>query len=63
MSAHCAIEYAWQWLIYDAESALAGFTQSDLDREIAVAVDETVGAVEWIDHPDARLFETMFRVD
>src|SRR6185369_4467179 len=62
-SMHRAIEHTGQWLIDHAESTHAVLGESDLDREIAVAVDEAVCAVEWIDHPDARLFETAFCVD
>jgi len=57
VSTHGAIEHAGKRLVNDAEHTLADFSQSDLDREIAVAIDETVGAVEWIDHPHTRLFE------
>ena len=39
------------------------FCQSDLNSEIAIAVDEAVCAVEWIDHPHARLFEPAFCVN
>src|SRR5689334_4965775 len=60
---HGSIKYAGQWLIDYAQNTGAVLGESDLDREVAVAVDEAVGAVEWIDHPHARLFETAFCVD
>ena len=62
-AAHGTIQDAGQWLINNSQHALAVFGESDLNREIAVAVDETIRAVEWIDHPDARLSETAFCVD
>ena len=48
-----AIEHARQRLIDHAKDALAILSEADLDCEIAVAVDETVRAVERIDHPHA----------
>src|ERR1041384_8016371 len=58
-----AIHDAGQWLKDDAKNTLTVFGESDLNCEIAVAVDEAVGAVERIDHPHARLLEAAHRVD
>ena len=62
-TSHSAIENSGQWQINNSEHALAFFSESDLNSEIAVAVDETVCAVEWIDHPHARLLEPSFCIN
>ena len=62
-AANRAIENASQRLVNNAEHAFAVFGQANLHREVAVAFDEAGGAVERIDHPDARLVETVRSVD
>ena len=57
------IKHTGQRLINHAESTLPVLCKPDLDGEIAIAVDETIRAVEWIDHPHARLAETSFCVN
>ena len=53
-----AIQNAGQWLINHAQDALAFDGESDLYREVAVAIDKSTRAVERIDHPHPRLTKT-----
>src|SRR6185369_8466728 len=62
-AAHGPIKHPRQRLINHTQHALSFFGQSNLNREVAVAVDEAVGAVERIDHPDARFIQPSFGVD
>src|SRR6185503_4447676 len=62
-TSYSAIKNSGQRLINNSEHALTFFSQADLNCEIAVTVDEAVGAVERVDHPHARLFKSAFGVD
>src|ERR1700752_2762620 len=57
-----AIQHARQRYVHDSNNRFAVFDQTDLDGKVAVAVDETVRAVEWIDHPHARLAQAAFSI-
>src|ERR1043166_6389764 len=58
-----AIKHAGQWLINNSQHAFPVFAQPNLAGEVAVATNKTGGAIEWIDHPDARLIEAMRSVN
>src|SRR6185369_6872154 len=57
------VKHSGQRLVNNAEHATSVFGQTDLNREVAIAVDEAGGAVERIDHPHALLVETVRSVD
>ena len=54
----------WTGVAFPNEGwARAVFGEANLNREIPVALDEAIGAVQRINHPDARLSETPFCID
>ena len=48
---------------YHAEHRLAIFDQGDIDRELVIALDELLGAIERIDQPQTRPGATFFIAD
>ena len=46
--------------VHDTEDGLAGLNQRDVDRELAISIDEFLGAVERINEPVARPAATFF---
>src|ERR1043165_8268209 len=60
---HCTIEHASQRLINHTQHANTILGESDLNGEIAIAVDETICTVEWIDHPHTRLCQSSLSIN
>jgi hypothetical protein len=60
---HCSKEQSTQRHVNNTEHTHPLFSESDLDREISVAIDETVRAIERIHHPHARFIEAMLSIN
>src|SRR5687767_11238446 len=58
-----AIQHTRKRQVNNANNTFAVFDEAYLHGEVAIAVDESGRAVEWIDHPDARLAETAFSIN
>jgi hypothetical protein len=37
----------------DSQNTLSILSQTDLHRKVSVSIDETISAVQWINHPDS----------
>src|ERR1044072_92506 len=62
-AAHRSIKHTSQRLINHTEHTLPLFGETDLNGEIAIPVNETVGAVECTAHPPPRLSEASLGID
>src|ERR1043165_2428313 len=60
---HGAIQHIGERKVDNSDNWFAVFNETDLHGEVAVAVDESISAVEWIDHPNARLAKAAFGVN